>query len=76
MGRQSCLSITLARSTLLSKGQAWYAGAIVSDIPKGLPMFTGGLPKYRETCAAVAQNALRDLAFEPDWSWSLLKRFA
>jgi hypothetical protein len=75
MDRRPCLSITFARSTLLSKAQVWYAGAIVSDMPKGPPMFTGGFPRYRETCAAVAQNAFRDLAFEPDRSWSLPKRF-
>jgi hypothetical protein len=39
-------------------------------------MFSGGFPRDREACAAVAQDVFRDPAFEPDWSWSLLKRFA
>jgi cation diffusion facilitator CzcD-associated flavoprotein CzcO len=54
----------LAERTLLSKAQTWYVGANVSGKPKGLPMFTGGFPKYREACAAVAANGYRDLAFE------------
>ncbi len=54
----------LAERTLLSKAQTWYVGANVSGKPKGLPMFTGGFPKYREACAAVAQNGYRDLSFE------------
>jgi len=53
----------LAGRTLLSKAQTWYVGANVEGKPKGLPMFTGGFPKYREHCAATAANGWRDLAF-------------
>jgi cation diffusion facilitator CzcD-associated flavoprotein CzcO len=55
----------LAERTLLSKAQTWYVGSNVSGKPKGLPMFTGGFPKYREACSAVVQNGFRDLRFEP-----------
>ncbi len=55
----------LARRTLLSKAKTWYVGANVKDKPQGLSLFTGGFPKYREHCAAVARNGYRDLAFTP-----------
>jgi cation diffusion facilitator CzcD-associated flavoprotein CzcO len=54
----------LASRTLLSRANTWYNGSNVQGKPRGIPMFTGGFPKYREYCGAVAQNGYRDLAFD------------
>ena len=54
----------LSQRTLLTKAKTWYVGANVKDKPQGLTLFTGGFAKYREYCAAAAQGAYRDFAFE------------
>ncbi len=50
--------------TVYALSQYWYAGANVKHKAGGLSMLTGGFPKYREACAAAAQNGYRDLVFE------------
>lgn len=53
----------LAQRTLVSKAKTWYVGANVKDKPQGLTIFTGGFNKYREHCAAAAQDGYRSFAF-------------
>ncbi len=53
----------LAQRTLVSKAKTWYVGANVKDKPQGLTIFTGGFNKYREHCAAAAQDGYRNFAF-------------
>ena len=55
---------TLSQRTLLSKAKTWYVGANVTGKPQGLSLFTGGYLKYREHCAAVAQDGYRGFEFE------------
>jgi cation diffusion facilitator CzcD-associated flavoprotein CzcO len=55
---------TLSQRTLLSKAKTWYVGANVKGKAQGLTLFTGGFQKYREHCAAVAQDGYRGFAFE------------
>lgn len=50
------LVYNLARHSLLNKAKTWYVGANVEGKPKGLSQFVGGFLKYREHCAAAAQN--------------------
>ena len=54
----------LSQRTLLSKAKTWYVGANVKDKPLGLTLFTGGFLKYREHCAAAAQDGYRGFVFE------------
>lgn len=54
----------LAKRTLVSQAKTWYVGANVSGKPRGLTLFTGGFPKYREYCNAVIANGWRELHFE------------
>ncbi|MBL8336179.1 MAG: NAD(P)/FAD-dependent oxidoreductase, partial [Rhodoferax sp.] len=56
---------TLAQRSLLTKAQTWYVGANVSGKAKGLSLYTGGFAKYREHCAAAAQDGYRNFTFEP-----------
>lgn len=53
----------LAQRTLVSKAKTWYIGANVKDKPQALTIFTGGFNKYREHCAAAAQDGYRNFAF-------------
>jgi cation diffusion facilitator CzcD-associated flavoprotein CzcO len=55
----------LSQRTLLSKAKTWYVGANVKDKPQGLTLFTGGFAKYREYCAAAANDGYRGFSFEP-----------
>lgn len=56
----------LAQRSLLRKAKTWYLGTNVKDKPQGLTMFTGGFQKYREHCAAAAQDGYRHtMAFRP-----------
>ena len=55
---------TLAQRSLLTKAKTWYVGANVKDKPLGLTLFTGGFLKYREHCAAAAQDGYRGLQFQ------------
>jgi cation diffusion facilitator CzcD-associated flavoprotein CzcO len=54
----------LAQRSLILKAKSWWVGANVKGKPQGLPMFTGGFHKYREHCAAAAQDGYRGFAFE------------
>lgn len=54
----------LAQRSLLTKAKTWYVGANVKDKPLGLTLFTGGFLKYREHCAAAAQDGYRGLQFQ------------
>jgi len=54
----------LSQRTLLSKAKTWYVGANVKDKPLGLTLFTGGFHKYREYCAAAAQDNYHAFSFE------------
>lgn len=55
----------LSQRTLLSKAKTWYVGANVKDKPQGLTLFTGGFAKYREYCAAAANDGYANFSFEP-----------
>jgi cation diffusion facilitator CzcD-associated flavoprotein CzcO len=55
---------TLARRSLINKAKSWWVGANVDGKPQGMTQFTGGFPKYREYCAAAAQNGYADFVFE------------
>jgi len=54
----------LAQRSLILKAKSWWVGANVKGKPQGLPMFTGGFHKYREYCAAAAQDGYRNFSFE------------
>lgn len=54
----------LAELTLVSKAKTWYVGANIAGKPQGLTLYTGGFNRYRETCADIAANGFRGLAFE------------
>jgi len=54
----------LAERSLILKAKSWWVGANVKGKPQGLPMFTGGFHKYREHCAAAAQDGYRNFSFE------------
>ena len=54
----------LAQRSLILKAKSWWVGANVEGKPQGLPMFTGGFHKYREHCAAAAQDGYRNFSFE------------
>jgi len=54
----------LAQRSLILKAKSWWVGANVKGKPQGLPMFTGGFHKYREHCAAAAQDGYRNFSFE------------
>jgi len=54
----------LAQRSLILKAKSWWVGANVKGKPQGLPMFTGGFNKYREYCAAAAQDGYRNFSFE------------
>lgn len=58
------LVYALSQRTLLSKAKTWYVGANVKDKPQGLTLFTGGFAKYREYCAAAANDGYRSFRFE------------
>jgi len=55
---------SLAQRSLILKAKSWWVGANVQGKPQGLPMFTGGFHKYREHCAAAAQDGYRNFSFE------------
>ena len=55
----------LASTNLLSKAQTWYTGANVEGKARGLTLYTGGFAKYRDRCAAVADDGYAGLVFEP-----------
>lgn len=55
---------SMAPRTLLSKAKTWYVGANVRGKAKGLTMFIGGFPKYREYCNNAIANGYADFAFE------------
>jgi cation diffusion facilitator CzcD-associated flavoprotein CzcO len=59
------LVYSLARNSLLNKANTWYVGANVEGKPKGLSQFVGGFLKYREHCAAAAQNGYQGHRLEP-----------
>jgi len=54
----------LAQRTLMLKAKTWWVGANVQGKPQGLTMFVGGFHKYREYCAAAAQDGYRNFSFE------------
>jgi cation diffusion facilitator CzcD-associated flavoprotein CzcO len=54
----------LAQRSLILKAKSWWVGANVQGKPQGLPMFTGGFHKYREHCAAAANDGYRNFSFE------------
>ncbi|MBS0340162.1 MAG: NAD(P)/FAD-dependent oxidoreductase [Proteobacteria bacterium] len=54
----------LARRSLITKAKTWWVGTNVKDKPSGLTMFTGGFHKYREYCAAAAEDGYRGLVFQ------------
>ncbi|GKS83978.1 NAD(P)/FAD-dependent oxidoreductase [Acidovorax sp. SUPP1855] len=58
------LVYTLSQRSLLLKAKTWYVGANVKDKPQGLTLFTGGFAKYREHCAAAAQDGYRNFTFQ------------
>ena len=58
------LVFKLAQRSLLSKAKTWYVGTNVKNKARGLSLFTGGFPKYREYCAAARQAGYRDFVFE------------
>jgi cation diffusion facilitator CzcD-associated flavoprotein CzcO len=58
------LVASLAEKSLIRKANTWWVGSNVKGKPQGLTMFIGGFNKYRDFCAAAAQNGYRDFAFE------------
>ncbi len=58
------LVVTLANRTLINKAKTWWVGANVAGKPMGMTQFMGGFPKYREYCAAAAQNGYRDFVLD------------
>ena len=60
------LVASLAEKSLIRKANTWWVGSNVKGKPQGLTMFIGGFNKYRDFCAAAAQNGYRDFAFERD----------
>lgn len=56
---------SIAQRSLINKAKTWWVGANVKDKPQGLTMFTGGFLKYREYCAATANDGYRGFHFEP-----------
>lgn len=63
-GRWMDIVTALAQRTLITKAKTWWVGSNVEGKPQGLTLFTGGFPKYREYCAAAAQNGYADFVFE------------
>lgn len=55
---------SIAQRSLINKAKTWWVGANVKDKPQGLTMFTGGFLKYREYCAAAANDGYRSFRFE------------
>ncbi|MFN3546101.1 MAG: flavin-containing monooxygenase [Mesorhizobium sp.] len=58
------LVAALAEKSLIRKANTWWVGANVKGKPQGLTMFIGGFHKYREHCAAAAQNRAANLVFD------------
>jgi cation diffusion facilitator CzcD-associated flavoprotein CzcO len=58
------LVATLAEKSLIRKANTWWVGANVKGKPQGLTMFIGGFHKYREHCAAAAQNRASNFVFD------------
>lgn len=58
------LVMALAERSLIRKANTWWVGSNVEGKPQGLTMYIGGFHKYRELCAAAAQDGYRDFAFE------------
>ncbi len=58
------LVLTLAEKSLIRKANTWWVGANVKGKPQGLTMFIGGFQKYRELCAAAAQDRASNFVFD------------
>jgi cation diffusion facilitator CzcD-associated flavoprotein CzcO len=54
----------LAEKSLIRKANTWWVGANVKGKPQGLTMFIGGFHKYREHCAAAAQDRVSNFVFD------------
>ncbi|HWK66899.1 MAG TPA: NAD(P)/FAD-dependent oxidoreductase [Rhizobiaceae bacterium] len=58
------LVVALAEKSLIRKANTWWVGANVKGKPQGLTMFIGGFHKYREHCAAAAQDRRKNFVFD------------
>lgn len=58
------LVVSLAERSLIRKANTWWVGANVKGKPQGLTMFLGGFHKYRELCAAAAQDRSSQFVFD------------
>ena len=58
------LVAALAEKSLIRKANTWWVGANVKGKPQGLTMFIGGFHKYREHCAAAAQDRAANFVFD------------
>jgi cation diffusion facilitator CzcD-associated flavoprotein CzcO len=58
------LVLSLAEKSLIRKANTWWVGANVKGKPQGLTMFIGGFAKYRELCAAAAQDRPANFVFD------------
>ena len=58
------LVLALAEKSLIRKANTWWVGANVKGKPQGLTMFIGGFQKYRELCAAAAQDRAANFVFD------------
>jgi len=56
--------MALAEKSLVRKANTWWVGSNVKGKPQGLTMFIGGFHKYREHCAASAQDRSRNFLFD------------
>jgi cation diffusion facilitator CzcD-associated flavoprotein CzcO len=56
---------TVANLTLFPTANSWYMGANVPGKPRVFMPYIGGLPRYTETCDAVAADHYRGFTFSP-----------
>ncbi len=54
----------LSSQSLMPKANTWYTGANIAGKPRVFSIYMGGLARYRETCAAAAQD-YHDFVHEP-----------
>ncbi|MGO4842178.1 hypothetical protein AB4144_58930, partial [Rhizobiaceae sp. 2RAB30] len=58
------LVLSMAEKSLIRKANTWWVGANVKGKPQGLTMFIGGFQKYRDLCAAAAQDRASNFVFD------------